>query len=185
VITDGTTELDHELRDRNIDLIIGRVPGPIVDQDVDTEILFDEPLFVVTGKGGSLVRWHEPDDARVSRPESVRGSGEIPWAYSARAAVRPRLARCPVYPRKLPTCAATKVGSPGPEATFISRVYSGPLLMPHIAPQKSISQVMAEMVQRDPFICARPHSLRAQAQRCVGARRHRQGGCGRGSEGAD
>src|SRR5450756_3156693 len=26
-------------------------------------------------KAAALVRWHEPDDARVSRPESVRGSG--------------------------------------------------------------------------------------------------------------
>src|SRR5467141_3768447 len=26
-------------------------------------------------KAAAFVRWHEPDDARVSRPESVRGSG--------------------------------------------------------------------------------------------------------------
>src|SRR6267143_4686178 len=26
-------------------------------------------------KAPAFVRWHEPDDARVSRPESVRGSG--------------------------------------------------------------------------------------------------------------
>ena len=26
-------------------------------------------------KAAAFVRWHEPDDARVSRPDSVRGSG--------------------------------------------------------------------------------------------------------------
>jgi len=60
VRTDGTTELDRELRDRNIDLIIGRVPGRIVDEQVDTEILFDEPLFVVAGTQNPLVRRRRP-----------------------------------------------------------------------------------------------------------------------------
>ncbi len=54
VRTDGTTQLDRELRERNIDLIIGRVPGQIVDEDVNTEVLFDEPIFVVAGMQNPL-----------------------------------------------------------------------------------------------------------------------------------
>jgi len=56
VRTDGTTELDRELRDRNIDLIIGRVPGRIIDEKVDVEILFDEPTYVAAGMRNPLVR---------------------------------------------------------------------------------------------------------------------------------
>ena len=33
----------------------------------------EEPDF--KWKAAAFNRWHEPDDARVSRPESVRGSG--------------------------------------------------------------------------------------------------------------
>ena len=43
--------------------------------------------------------------------------------------------------------APRKSAEVGQQATFISRVYSGPLLMPHIAPQKLISHVTAEMVK--------------------------------------
>jgi len=53
-----TAQLDRELRDRNIDLIIGRVPGRIVDEEVDTEILFDEPVFVVVGTPNPWGRRH-------------------------------------------------------------------------------------------------------------------------------
>src|ERR1700756_352187 len=31
--------------------------------------------FTSQRKAAAFVRWHEPDDARVSRPESVSGSG--------------------------------------------------------------------------------------------------------------
>jgi DNA-binding transcriptional LysR family regulator len=56
VRTDGTTQLDMELRDRNIDLIIGRVPGQIVGENLDTAILFDEPVYVVAGMQSPLAR---------------------------------------------------------------------------------------------------------------------------------
>jgi DNA-binding transcriptional LysR family regulator len=56
VRTDGTAELDRELHGRNIDLIIGRIRGPIVNDGLDTEILFDEPAFVVAGMQNPLAR---------------------------------------------------------------------------------------------------------------------------------
>ena len=51
----STAQLDRELRDRNIDLIIGRVPGQIVE-GLDIEILFDEPVFVVAAMENPLAR---------------------------------------------------------------------------------------------------------------------------------
>jgi DNA-binding transcriptional LysR family regulator len=43
------------LRERSLDLFIGRVPVPVTDQDLATEILFDDPQFVVTGVGRGRV----------------------------------------------------------------------------------------------------------------------------------
>jgi DNA-binding transcriptional LysR family regulator len=51
----STAQLDRELRDRNIDLIIGRVPGQIVE-GLNIEILFDEPVFVVATMQNPLAR---------------------------------------------------------------------------------------------------------------------------------
>jgi len=76
VRTDGTTELDRELRDRNIDLIIGRVPGRIVDEEVETEILFDEPVFVVAGMQNPL--------ARRRRRISFADLANEPWILPSR-----------------------------------------------------------------------------------------------------
>jgi DNA-binding transcriptional LysR family regulator len=36
------------LRERKVDLIVGRIP-PVVDKDIDAEILLRDPLFVVAG----------------------------------------------------------------------------------------------------------------------------------------
>jgi LysR family pca operon transcriptional activator len=97
VRTDGTTELDRELRDRNIDLIIGRIPGTIVDENVDTEILFDEPISIVAGTQNPWARrrrcirladlvdepWILPSRQNAGRPliaEIFRAGGlELPW----------------------------------------------------------------------------------------------------------
>jgi DNA-binding transcriptional LysR family regulator len=44
----------HDLPERRIDLAIGRIIGPISDDEVDTEVLYDEKTFVVAGKNS---RW--------------------------------------------------------------------------------------------------------------------------------
>jgi DNA-binding transcriptional LysR family regulator len=51
---DPATLRYHELRERRIDLAIGRIMGPIPDDDVDAEVLYDEKAFVVAGKNS---RW--------------------------------------------------------------------------------------------------------------------------------
>ena len=39
----------HELRQRKVDLLLGRISTPLVDDDVDVEVLFEDRLFVVAG----------------------------------------------------------------------------------------------------------------------------------------
>jgi DNA-binding transcriptional LysR family regulator len=51
---DPTTLRDHDLRERRIDLAIGRVIAPIPDDDIDAEVLYNEKAFVVAGKNS---RW--------------------------------------------------------------------------------------------------------------------------------
>jgi hypothetical protein len=47
--------------------------GQVTAVDMGQPVRWDEPL--VQRKAAAFVRWHEPDDARVSSPESVSGSG--------------------------------------------------------------------------------------------------------------
>ena len=44
----------QELRDRQIDLLIGRMPRPLPEEDLSVETLFDEPFVAVAGLGS---RW--------------------------------------------------------------------------------------------------------------------------------
>lgn len=44
------------LRERNVDLIIGRGIFPVPEDDLDAEVLFEEPLLVVTGAQSRWVR---------------------------------------------------------------------------------------------------------------------------------
>lgn len=44
------------LRDRNVDFMLARVAEPVKDEDLDTELLFDEPLHVVASVGSIWAR---------------------------------------------------------------------------------------------------------------------------------
>ena len=47
--------------------------GWVIAADLGQLVRREEPF--VQWKAAAFARWHEPDDARVSSPESVRGSG--------------------------------------------------------------------------------------------------------------
>jgi DNA-binding transcriptional LysR family regulator len=49
VVEGDLVSLQRELRDRNVDLLIVRAPTPIVDEHLESEILFDDRLLVVAG----------------------------------------------------------------------------------------------------------------------------------------
>ncbi|HWE76612.1 MAG TPA: LysR family transcriptional regulator [Stellaceae bacterium] len=46
----------RDLRDRSFDLVIARIPSPFNEKDLDAEILFDEPIFVVAGSNSKWAR---------------------------------------------------------------------------------------------------------------------------------
>jgi DNA-binding transcriptional LysR family regulator len=55
VLQPNTMTLEHrELQDRSVDLVVTRVPNSFVSDSFDVEVLFDDPHFVVAGKGS---RW--------------------------------------------------------------------------------------------------------------------------------
>jgi DNA-binding transcriptional LysR family regulator len=53
----------QELRERNIDLLIGRMPRPFVEDDLTAEILFDEPFLAVAGM---RTRWARQRHVRLA-----------------------------------------------------------------------------------------------------------------------
>jgi DNA-binding transcriptional LysR family regulator len=55
VLQPNTMTLEHrELQDRSVDIVVTRVPNSFVSDSFDVEVLFDDPHFVVAGKGS---RW--------------------------------------------------------------------------------------------------------------------------------
>jgi DNA-binding transcriptional LysR family regulator len=53
---DHTRKCFQELRGRNVELLIGRVPPALIEDDLAFEKLFDEPLVAVAGLGSSWAR---------------------------------------------------------------------------------------------------------------------------------
>jgi DNA-binding transcriptional LysR family regulator len=56
IIEEGFVTLQRELRDRNIELMIGRAPAPVSDEDMVSEVLFDDRLLVVAGSANKWSR---------------------------------------------------------------------------------------------------------------------------------
>jgi DNA-binding transcriptional LysR family regulator len=64
VVQAPTIELQYrDLRERSIDLILGRMVTPIADEDLNIEVLFDDPLLVVAGPGNKWLRRRRVDPA--------------------------------------------------------------------------------------------------------------------------
>jgi DNA-binding transcriptional LysR family regulator len=74
--------LYRELRERNLDLILGRILMPIVDQDLGADVLFDEPLLVVAGSRNQWLRRR-----KVELADLIHEPWILPPAGSAVAAI--------------------------------------------------------------------------------------------------
>lgn len=55
-VAQGIREQFHDLRERKVDLILGRILEPKPEQDLNVEILFEDPLFIVAGKDSKWQR---------------------------------------------------------------------------------------------------------------------------------
>jgi DNA-binding transcriptional LysR family regulator len=83
VVQAQNVELQYrELRDRNIDLTLGRLGAPATDEDLNSEILFEDPLCVVAGVNSKYLR------RRVAAADLV---GET-WCLPQGVFVRSRIA---------------------------------------------------------------------------------------------
>jgi DNA-binding transcriptional LysR family regulator len=62
----------RDLRERNVDLILGRLVEPMTDKDLDVEVLFEDRLFVVAGKNSKWHRRRKIDPAElINEPWAV------------------------------------------------------------------------------------------------------------------
>jgi len=75
VVQPNTATLEfRELRERSVDVVLARMPRSIVSEEVDVEMLFDDPSFVVAG---SQSRWARR--RKITLGELVNE----PWIFSA------------------------------------------------------------------------------------------------------
>jgi len=56
VNTTAATQEFRELRERTVDLLVGRMLRPVADDEIDAEILFQDPYFVVVGSRSPWAR---------------------------------------------------------------------------------------------------------------------------------
>lgn len=80
--------LYRELRDRNVDIIVGRMNLPI-DDDLAAEVLFDDPLLVVAGPGNPLLRRRKLDLRQLMDEPWI-----LPQASAARTVIEETFAAC-------------------------------------------------------------------------------------------
>jgi DNA-binding transcriptional LysR family regulator len=77
---------DRELRQHDIDLMIGRLPEAIPAEDTETEVLFYEKTFVVAGKNSPWTRRRKIELAElINEPWSLAVPESFPGSLAERA----------------------------------------------------------------------------------------------------
>src|SRR6266849_6036542 len=69
----GVAEQYRDLRERRVDFVFGRMMTPIEDEDLDAEILFEDPLIVVASAGSKWLRRR-----KITPAELI----DEPWCFS-------------------------------------------------------------------------------------------------------
>jgi DNA-binding transcriptional LysR family regulator len=96
VTTQPATLEFRELRERKVDLLLGRISPPLADDDVDVEILFEDQLFVVAGRRNPWSRRQRIDltdlmnEQWLLLPSNNVLSSLITRAFQARGLEAPR-----------------------------------------------------------------------------------------------
>jgi DNA-binding transcriptional LysR family regulator len=90
VISAGTAELYRALRERTIDLIIGRLVKSSSEADLQSERLFDESMHVVVGAGNRWLRKRPARLAELARepwvlPRQDTGPESVVWPWIVKA----------------------------------------------------------------------------------------------------
>jgi DNA-binding transcriptional LysR family regulator len=74
VVLGGILELCDQLRERRIDLGFSRMSGPVPPEDIDQEVLFEDPLIVVAGTANPWARRRKIELAELVNE---------PWTWSS------------------------------------------------------------------------------------------------------
>jgi DNA-binding transcriptional LysR family regulator len=88
----------RDLREREVDLILGRMLAPVADADLDSEVLFDDPLLVVAGSANRWVRRRDIgpqellDQPWVLPPDDTFAGARLLAAFRAAGLKAPRAA---------------------------------------------------------------------------------------------
>jgi DNA-binding transcriptional LysR family regulator len=71
----------RELRERSIDLLLGRIPTPFIEEDLEAQVLFDDPIAVIAGRESRWARCRKLTLSDLANerwvlppPESLPGS---------------------------------------------------------------------------------------------------------------
>ncbi len=86
----------RELHERNVDLMIGRIPEPFVEEGLQAEILFEEPLYIVAGAQSALAKRRKvtlaelADQRWILTPSNEVLSSPIAAAFNAQGLQMPR-----------------------------------------------------------------------------------------------
>jgi DNA-binding transcriptional LysR family regulator len=74
----------RELRERSIDLLLGRIPTPFIEEDLEAQVLFDDPIAVIAGRESRWARCRKLKLSDLANerwvlppPESLPGSAII------------------------------------------------------------------------------------------------------------
>ena len=96
MVSGSITWLLSELRERNLDLAILRMAGPTPGKDLKGEILFHDPLVVMTGQHNPWVRRRNielsdlVDEPWILPPPNISVSDFVEQAFRARGLAVPR-----------------------------------------------------------------------------------------------
>jgi DNA-binding transcriptional LysR family regulator len=85
-VTQAVINTQHyrELRERSIDLFLGRIPSPFAEDDLEAEIVYDDPVVVVAGARSRWVR---------ARNLNLAGLTGEPWVLPPEDTIAGPLAR--------------------------------------------------------------------------------------------
>ena len=87
----------QELRERKVDMMLGRISGPVLDDDLQVEALYDEPIVVAAGSSHRLARRRQVelaelcDESWILAPPSSAVRELVGAAFRAKGLTPPRL----------------------------------------------------------------------------------------------
>src|SRR5919197_1517281 len=96
VNTTAATQEFHELRERTVDLLLGRILKPVADDEIDAEVLFQDDYFVVAGSRSPWARRRKIeladllDEPWIFIPPNNVFASRMAQAFSAQGLELPR-----------------------------------------------------------------------------------------------